>query len=101
MNRGRHKKYNGRSQRDIHQALLSNGYTIINDRSIVCYILRQAVMYSKGYRKRFQERISTEQAIIHFIKYPYDAFNFLCTKDGPVIWEKYIKIINRNVKRLS
>lgn len=109
MNRGRHKKYNNEDRYDIDRILFKYGFIITDNHSEVCNIIRKAVKYIKLFYGRNwsistnsityspKMKISTEDAIIQFVRSPYSSFPTNLTEEGFVIWRTYSKIVARSM----
>lgn len=108
MNRGRHKKCNNKDQCDIDRILSKYGFVITDNHSEVCNIIRMAVKYVKSFYEKnwaisansntYPSKISTEDAIIQFVRSPYSSFPTNLTKEGFVMWRTYSKIVARSIK---
>lgn len=107
MNRDRHKKRNSKDQCDIDRILFKYGFIITDNHSEVCNIIRMAVKYIKLFYEKnwlicvnsttYRTKISTEDAIIQFVRSPYSSFPTNLTKEGSVMWRTYSKIVARNI----
>ena len=109
MHRGRHKKRHSEDQCDIDRILFKYGFIITDNHSEVCNIIRMAVKYVKLFYKKnwsiadnsttypSKMKMSTEDAIIEFVRSPYSSFPTNLTKEGFVMWRTYSKIVARNI----
>lgn len=107
MNRDRHKKRNSKDQCDIDRILFKYGFIITDNHSEVCNIIRMAVKYIKLFYEKnwliaansntYPSKISTEDAIIQFVRSPYSSFPTNLTKEGSVMWRTYSKIVARSI----
>lgn len=99
MNRGRHKKSDKNGFIDV--VLAKYGYKITKDVKVVRTILLAASSYIKKDQESYGVRISTEWAIITYIKNPYGAFYFYNTKEGADVWKTYTYMINNSIKSIK
>ena len=99
MNRGRHKKSDKNEFIDV--VLAKYGYKITKDVKTIRTILLAASSYVKKAQESYDLRISTEWAIITYIKNPYSAFYFYDTKEGTAVWGVYTRMMNDSIKSIE